>query len=171
MRSFTDTEGRTWELTLNVFLLKKVHEQTGRLLTSLTDDNFALLIELHEDLAVLVDVLWCLCEKQAAKHGVIDDDESQATEKFAAGLGGDSLADAAAALVGAVTDFLPNRDQRATLTKLMEKVNQMGAAAGKAVLAQLEKIDPNSLDETSIVSALSSPPKQTKNPGNSRLAS
>lgn len=171
MHAFTDTAGRTWEVSLNVLLLKKVKEQTGRLLTGLADDDFALLVELHEDCALLVDVLWCLCEKQAPQHGVVDDDESQATEKFAEGLGGDALANAAAALVGAVTDFLPNQAQRATLKKLMEKVNQLGAKVGAVMLEKLDQIDPNSMDEGSIVSALSTPDIPDSHRGSLRTAS
>lgn len=170
MHSFKDTFGRTWEVSLNVLLLKKVKEQTGRLLTAIADDEFALLVELHEDCALLVDVLWCVCEKQAAKNNVLDDEESQATEKFAEGLGGDALADAAAALVGAVTDFLPSQEKRATLKKLMEKVNQLNAKVGAVMLAKLDRIDLNSLDETTIDSALSLPRTPSKPLGSTPTA-
>lgn len=171
MRTFRDTQNREWKLDLNVFLLKKVREETGKVLTGIADNNCELLIQLHEDCELLVNVLWCLCESQAKALGVVDDEQSQATEKFAMSLGGDSLGDAAEALVGAVTDFFSSQEQRKALTALMEKAKKAQTILGEALLKKIEAINPNSLAETITDSALNSPQSPESTPGTIPLAS
>lgn len=169
MHSFKDTKGREWKLELNAYLLKRVKEEVGVLLTSIADNECKLLGDLHEDCGLLVDVLWCLCRSQAKEHGVVDDDESQATEKFAMGLAGDAIEHATEALVGAITDFFSSPVQRKALTELMSKAKQTTDVLGKSMLAKIEALDPNSLAETITASVLNSPPSAESTHGSTPL--
>jgi hypothetical protein len=171
MRSFTDTLDREWKISLDWDLHEQVKQREGVLLLTLGDNDCELLAKLHTDFALLVNILWILCEEQAASLGVVDDEKMPATRKFAKGLGGDVLENAAKALVGAVIDFFPNRDQRAGLANLMEKVEQTHGLLTKSMLEKIATISPEQLVKNYIDSAGSSPPSPESSPGDIRLVS
>ncbi len=170
-RSFTDNENREWSLKLDWDLHEQVKDREGVMLLSLGDDDCALLARLHTDFALLVNILWVLCEDQAAGHGLVDDEKLSATRKFAKGLGGDVLENAAEALVGAVIDFFPNRGQRESLAELTAKARQTNEIVTDALREKIASLNPASLAQSFIDSAGSSPPLPASTPGDTRLAS
>jgi hypothetical protein len=149
-RKFTDNCEREWLLKLDWDLHEQIKDRTGKMLLSLGDNDCELLAELHTDFALLVDILWIMCEEQAASKGVVDDEKLTATRKFAKGLGGDVLEQAATALVGAVIDFFPNPAQRAGLTTLMEKARQTSTLMTEQMVSQIEALNPEQLAKTCI---------------------
>lgn len=158
--SFVDTQGREWKLALDFDLHEQVYEREKVMLLSLGDNNCELLARLHTDVKLLVNVLWVLCEEQAAALGIVGTDEMPATRQFAKGFGGDVLENAAAALVAAVIDFFPNQEQRLALSTLMEKARATGSLLTQAMLTKIQALDPNLLAQNYVDSATNSPPSQ-----------
>jgi hypothetical protein len=170
MRTFKDTEGREWRLKLDWDLHEQVKDKTGKMLLSLGDNDCELLAELHTNFSLLVDIVWVLCEEQAASLGVVDDEKLTATRKFAKGLGGDVLEQAATALVGAVIDFFPNQDQRQGLATLVEKAQQTSGILTKAMVQKISELNPEQLAKNCTDLALSSRPLPASTLGDIRLA-
>lgn len=169
--NFTDTADREWKLSLDWDLHEQVKEREGVILLSLGDDDCALLARLHTDFALLVNILWILCEDQAEANGVIDTENLPATRQFAKGLGGDVLENASEALVAAVIDFFPNRGQRESLAALTEKARETNRIVTEALHEKVTSLDPASLAQSFIDSAGNSPPSLESTPGDTRLAS
>jgi hypothetical protein len=118
MPSFKDTSGREWLVTLNVAQVKRVRERLGVNLADLQEGN---LLTRLADPVLLVDVLFVLVQPQAEEKNITD-------EQFAAGLGGDTLADAATALLEALCDFFP-QPTRLMLRKVLAQTQVRQADA------------------------------------------
>jgi hypothetical protein len=114
MATFRDKKNREWTLELDGPTVQEVRAETcgnvnckhrplsqqgcdGIDLADLTGKTFE---RLDQDMCLLVDVLWLLCRDQATAKGISDSD-------FGRSLGGDSISEAAKALVRACCDFLP----------------------------------------------------------------
>ena len=106
MRQFTDTKERVWDVELNVRQMKRVRDVLGIDLVNVIqagkDGAVATdtLDRVANDLILLVDILWVLCEVQAKAAGVTDDD-------FGSSLAGDSISDATRAFLDELVDFFP----------------------------------------------------------------
>lgn len=112
MRTFADNAGRTWTVAINVALVKRVRGMLGLDLFKLLDDGARPLGELLADPVRLADVLFCLCQEEAEKRNVSDED-------FGAALAGDSIGRAADAFVDELVDFFPHARGRESLKKLI----------------------------------------------------
>jgi hypothetical protein len=100
MTHFTDNQGRTWVLTVNVDAIKRVRQLTDvDLLTVVGGD---LLERLAEDPVLLCDVLFALCKPEADAKQVSDED-------FGRSMSGDAIETATTALLEAIADFFPSR--------------------------------------------------------------
>lgn len=137
MATFKDSTGRDWVLAIDAWTVKQVRIRTGVELGKLLDDNMRPLVELVSNCERLVDVLWVLCEEQAARVGVNE-------VQFARGLGGDGLEQAVRAFEEAFALFCPSR-QREILRALAAKVQSVEAATTAKALAAIEAIDPNAV--------------------------
>ena len=107
MKSFTDNQGRVWELTVDPFDVKRIQGRLGYNLLDVRLKDEALAAWFGDPIRI-VDTLWLLCESQAVKLGVSDED-------FGRSLRG-SLFDAAHELLQELTDFFPLPSQRDSLT-------------------------------------------------------
>lgn len=124
MATFTDTESREWVVDIDVAALRRVRK---RLDLNLMDAIGGPTLErLADDPVLLVDVLYCLCEDQAERDGVSDED-------FGRGLRGDALDDAARAFLEALADFCPSRKAR-----LIRGLVAKSGKAEEAILARAE---------------------------------
>lgn len=142
MARFKDGESREWVLKINVMQLTHVNDRTGVRLDKLIENNCKGLQELFSDGVMVGQVLWALCEADAAKRGI-------SLEQFCTALAGDSLELATEALLEELADFSP-RHQRTVLKALMAKQRtEMDRALTKA----LKRID----ELTSSNSATDSP--------------
>ncbi len=118
MKSFTDSENRRWDVSLNVTTLKRVRNITDvDLLTVL--DKPDLLTELAGDPVRFVDVLYVIVKPQADQLGVSD-------EQFGSALDGESIEHASNAFLEALVDFFPGA-RRAMLRRVMDRATQTKA--------------------------------------------
>lgn len=131
MVCYTDTVGRVWTLAVTVFEVKRVRTRIGVDLVGLVGDGFRPLAELMADPVRVVDVLWALCDRQAAALGV---DE----EAFAAALAGDVYERAAEALTEALFDFFPGRTREKLARVRRLAAREVDAMARQADLALTE---------------------------------
>ena len=116
MREFTDADGQTWGIELTVEPIKRVRAELPGV--DLCDVGpTGPLARCATDFCLLVDILSVLLTPSIVQRNMT-------AEQFAHALRGDALDNAAEALQWAVVDFFPPR-QRATLTRAMEKTNQM----------------------------------------------
>lgn len=99
MSSFKDFSGREWQLRIDTTVIRRVRDKHGidlaKILSSQTELN-----RLADDVVLLVDVLYAICEPQANTRQID-------AESFAIGLSGDSIESATHALMEAIIDFFP----------------------------------------------------------------
>lgn len=95
MHSFTDNEGREWQVNLNLKIEGDVYRAAGVYLSDLSDN--ATLGRLENDRGLLATVLWALVNGQ--HEGVSEDD-------FLAAIGGPSLEAAYDSVLEETLDFL-----------------------------------------------------------------
>lgn len=138
MHAFRDALGRSWELTIHVAGVKRVRALVGVDLYKLAEDGFRGLDELLRDPPRFVDVLYCLCQEQAARQAPPVDDYG-----FGSGLGGDALYQAGQAFVDELCDFFPNPQIRENLRKVVQRARQVETAVAarlaRATDEQLER--------------------------------
>lgn len=142
MPKFTDSMGRDWIVKLNVGLVEQVQEDTDVNLDSLleTPEKFASI--LAQTPKKLVQILWVLCEDQAAEYGV---DPKQ----FGFLFDRDLLDKASQAFLEAVLLFYPRSVAGRTVAgKLPQLLAKMDQAIEKDVNSRLDKV----LSDTVIVS-------------------
>ena len=108
MKTFKDTEGRSWDITATIGSLRRVKDLAE---VDLTDPKR--LAELGEDPFLLGGVLFALCKPQIEQRGLTE-------EQFIAGFDGDVVEQAVQALVGELILF-SRPAKRATLRRVMEK--------------------------------------------------
>ena len=139
MRTFKDNKGRTWEIALNVWQMKRLRDTLGIDLVNVigTSADGSVKVDLIDRIAndpvLLVDILWVLCEGQAKAAGVTDDD-------FGSSLAGDSISDATRAFLDELVDFFPGA-RRLYLRKavdLARKYERESAEVLKKVLESPE---------------------------------
>ncbi len=111
MASFTDSDGRSWTLRIDVSAIRRVRKALGLDLLDLAGGP--LLERVAADPVLLVDLLYALARGQAEEHDVD-------AEAFGAGLVGDAIDAATAALLEALADFFPSR-KAALLKAVIEK--------------------------------------------------
>ena len=104
MRTFKDNKGRTWEIALNVWQMKRLRDTLGIDLVNVigTSADGSVRVDtidrIASDPCLLVDILWVVCERQAKDAGVADED-------FGASLAGDSIEMATRAFLDELVDF------------------------------------------------------------------
>ncbi|MBM4019872.1 MAG: hypothetical protein FJ288_16380 [Planctomycetes bacterium] len=126
MKTFTDSQGRTWSLVVNVSAVKRVR---GLLDVDLLDvAGGDLLSRLADDPCLLVDVLFALCKPEADARAVTD-------EEFGRGMVGGVLDEAAAALMKELLDFFPSAQRARALGRMAGKLKEQQAAVAEALAA------------------------------------
>lgn len=146
--NFKDTESREYECKVTlatVIALKKI----GVNLNNIADGD--LLTRLADDPELLVSALYLICEGSITKHGLT-------SEQFAAGLGGDAMADAIAAMWDAIASFSPP-PQRAALRKIWQKTQEINRLDMEKVSVVIDNLTPESFS-TLNASAGSAPGSQ-----------
>jgi transcription initiation factor TFIIIB Brf1 subunit/transcription initiation factor TFIIB len=109
MRSFKDRDGVEWQIDFNIGTAIDLKDRLGIDL----DSNDQGLIKLASSATMLFQALYVACEKQAIERWI---DAKAFYAKFA----GDSIIDANAAFIGALTDFFPNTRRREVLNRIVE---------------------------------------------------
>lgn len=144
-RSFKDAAGRLWVVSVNVASIRYVRDALGVDLYELSGSATGVL-ELRDDPVKLVEVIWHLCSKAAAKEGISD-------EEFYASMWGDAIASATDAFVGALVDFFPDARRRAILTEMMEKQTELMRTIQTEEMNRVKEIDVNEAAKKIMASA------------------
>lgn len=135
MRTFTDNAGRTWTVAIHVAAVKRVRAILEIDLYGLVNEGFERLAELCHDPVTLVDLLYVLCQDEAEKRGVSDED-------FGRAMAGDSIERATMAFIEALTDFFPNPRVRAGLKRVMATAGQTRDHLIENWSQQIDQFDP-----------------------------
>lgn len=131
--TFTDALGRTWDLTLNLAVIKRVKKETELDLGSVSPELFT---AMGNDVYRVVDALACILSAQIESANLTEDD-------FAAGLTGATIRAATDSLLQAMIEFLPPKNG-AVLRKMAEK---MGTVEDELLARASAKIDALNVDE------------------------
>jgi hypothetical protein len=126
MKPFTDSAGRTWEVTVNVGAVRRVRDTLGVDLMDVAGGD--LLDRLADDPVLLVDVLYVLVKPQADAKSVSDED-------FGRAMVGGVIDEAASALMKELLDFFPSAQRARALAKMLRKMEEQQAAVTAAVAA------------------------------------
>ena len=113
MKTFKDNKGRSWELDLNVYAIKRVKDLLKVDLLDLEDGRIFKLL-LSEPIT-LCDTVYVLIKPEADEKGISDDD-------FGISMAGDAIEHATTALLEELTDFFPNPARRAVMRKTLKKM-------------------------------------------------
>ncbi|MGE3809127.1 MAG: hypothetical protein AB7K24_31065, partial [Gemmataceae bacterium] len=141
MHQFTDAKDRTWEIEIDVAVIKRVRDLTNVYLPSLADHGGEPLRDLLNDYPRFIDLLFAMCKDQAEKNlGSVDTDM-----EFGRGFSGDALEDASNAFVAALLDFFPDRRAREALKKVVAKSKQLSLKIVECVEQRLDSLDLDSL--------------------------
>ena len=133
MRTFKDTAARTWSLSLNISVAKRLRDE---LEIDLFDENVGETIaRLSGDPVLLADVLFLMVKDEADAKNITDED-------FGSALGGDTITTATDSFLEELIDFYPEK-KRAILQGLLSKINQ---AEERLMTETIEMIDSDSMD-------------------------
>ena len=133
-RTFNDTKGRSWDLTLTVSGAKRVKALTDTDLLDAIDGK--LLESLVGSPMLLVDVIYAIVKPQADKAGVT-------AEQFGEALAGNAIDEATSAFLEGLTDFFPP-SRRRVLKMALEKTK---ALQERVVTKAAELLESDRLDK------------------------
>ncbi len=131
MPSFKDCESRSWDLRIDVDVIRRVRTVFSiDLARALADPET--IDRLTSDIVLTIDVIYEICRPVAEKIGVT-------AELFGRSLAGDALGHAVTAFEEALVEFLPESNRRATARRILE--------AGKALQNQTALRITNAIDK------------------------
>lgn len=133
-RSFNDTKGRTWRLSISIGVAMKVRNNLG--IDLLASDTQNVILKLAADPITLCGVLWILVEDQATTAGV-----DQAA--FWEALSDDSVEAATFAFLDALIDFFPLARQ-GVLRRIVAKMREADA---KRLAHVVKRVDAGHVDQ------------------------
>lgn len=128
MKTFNDTLGRTWTVTINVDAIRRVRSLLNINLLDAVEGK--LLERLVTDPVLLCDILFSLVQPEAQAKNVTDED-------FGRALGGDVLDHATTALLEELVDFFPS-GKRTVFRKALEKLKKLEGIALETATKRLE---------------------------------
>ena len=162
MRTFKDNKGRTWEIALNVWQMKRLRDTLGIDLVNVigTSADGSVKVDLIDRIAtdpvLLVDILWVLCEGGAKSAGVTDED-------FGSSLAGDSIEDATRAFLDELVDFFPGA-RRLFLKKAVGLARRWSDETARTLKEALESPELEERLRTELRSASASPGSAASTP-------
>lgn len=140
---WTDSSGRRWSTAVNVNVARRVKDQLGVDLLDAFDGK--LLGRLADDPVLLVDTLYLVCKPQADERDVDD-------TGFAELLVGDTIEQAASALVRGIVDFFP-QDRGAVLERLWNATTQTRTQATRLATDKLDSPQMEAAMKTALTKA------------------
>jgi len=133
MRSFTDSTGRTWTVSLTVDAVKRVRALLGIDLLQLESGDPPLLTRLGTDVVLVCDVIYAIVKPQADAAGISD-------EEFGRSLGGDAILAAQKAFYEELVDFFRQLG-RTDLVSAIQVLEKLIAAGIEQVEKKISEID------------------------------
>ncbi|OHB56829.1 MAG: hypothetical protein A2Y07_06875 [Planctomycetes bacterium GWF2_50_10] len=141
MKTFQDSAGRTWTISMTVDSVKRVRDLMKINLIEPESGDPPLLTRLGMDDLLMLDVIYCLIQPQAEQLNISDTD-------FAKALGGDAVLSAINAFYEEMVDFFLKRG-RTDRAKAVGTQHRMIALAIQRIDGHISRIDPEKvLDET-----------------------
>lgn len=138
MRSFIDTERRTWTVAVTVDTVKRVRAQCDGLdLLAITSEKDGLMGRLMSDPILLADVLYAVCRPEADRLGVT-------SEQFGQALAGDAIEHGTTALLESIADFFPTA-RRTLLRQAIGKGQEIQTKATARASTLLSEINVDAL--------------------------
>ncbi|OHB58788.1 MAG: hypothetical protein A2Y12_00100 [Planctomycetes bacterium GWF2_42_9] len=133
MKTFTDSAGRNWTLSLTIDCAKRVRDLLGVNLLEPEAGDPPLLTRLGTDEILLCDVLYCMIKPQA-------DSQQITSEQFGQALGGDVILAAQTAFYSEIIDFFQKRGRtdRAKAAATQQKMIDIAIAR---VTQKMDEID------------------------------
>ena len=128
MHTFADTQGRTWTVTINVDVIRRVRSLLNINLLEAVEGR--LLERLITDPVLLCDILFVVIQPEAVAKDISDED-------FGRSLGGDVLDLATTALLEELVDFFPSA-KRTVFRKALTKLKQLETLAIETATQRLE---------------------------------
>jgi hypothetical protein len=130
--SFKDNTGKVWVIRVNVSTIRRVKEYLEIDLRNLADDKMKPLGELLSDELTFVNVLYVLCQDQADKQGITD-------EQFGAAMYGDVIEEATNAFLEAWQGFFRG-PRREAIKKVLAAGKKVGESALTKATARAEAV-------------------------------
>ncbi len=153
MKTFTDTAGRTWTLSLTIDAAKRVKGLLDVNLLELEAGDPPLLTKIGTDVILLCDVIFALVKPQADANGVTD-------EQFAAALGGETILAAQTALYEELVGFFRGLG-RSDLAKAVEAQRRMIDLAVRKIETRIDKLDLEAAIETTLGESSTNSPESS----------
>ena len=151
MRTFTDSAGRTWTVSLTIDAAKRVKGLLDVNLLELEAGDPPLLTKLGTDVILLCDVIFALVKPQADAAGVTD-------EQFGAALGGEVILAAQTAFYEELVDFF-RKLGRTDLAKAVDAQRRMIDLAVRRIETRIDRLDLEAAVESTLGEpSTSSPP-------------
>jgi len=141
MKSFKDSQGRSWDLGVNFTSVKRVRDLVEIDLLDL--EGGKVFEQLIDDPMILCNVIYALVKPAIDKAGITD-------EEFGESMAGDAIEHATNALIEELVDFFPG-PKRALLRKAMGKLRNIQTMIMETANREME--DPDF--EKSIIGKLS----------------
>ena len=129
MKTFTDTTGRVWTITINVNAIKRVRGLIDVNLLEVIEGT--LLEKLIRDPILLCDVVYAVCKPEADALNVTD-------EQFGQAMAGDAIDQATKALLEELVGFSPSPQGRANLQRILETTWRMIEKAQEVIAARID---------------------------------
>ncbi len=123
MRTFKDSAGRSWTISITVDAIKRVMGNVGVNLSELHAGDPPLIVRLEADAVLLFDVIFQLVEPQAASVGV-------SAEQFATSIDAQSVGPAATAFWEELADFF--QSLRPAIKQMIDDIRGLTAASEPA---------------------------------------
>ena len=135
VKTFKDSQGREWNLAVNVDAVKRARSLVNVDLLEVTDGK--LLERIASDEVLMVDLVYVLVKPEADAKGVTD-------EEFGRAMAGDAIDAAYTAFMEELTSFFRNPARRALLKKALSKLNEL---EGRVLDRAEKRIDSGELDK------------------------
>jgi len=144
MRSFTDNNDRSWEISINVAAIKRVRDLVGVDLLEIVDGT--LIEKLIRDPILLCDIVYAVCKPQADEQEIGDED-------FGRAMAGDAIEHATTALLEDLVSFCPSPRDRKNLGRVLETTSRVMDKARDLIEQKLDSGELERMAEEALATA------------------
>ncbi len=133
MRSFTDMQGRQWNMAITLDAIRRLKGTLGVDLFAMLEGDPPLLTKLATDIGLLCDIIFVIIKPQADASSVTD-------EQFGSSLGGESIKAALDSFYSELEDFFQKMG-RADLAKAVAAQRRVIDLAVAKVTTDIERLN------------------------------
>jgi len=119
MTTFTNNQGQSWEVQINVATLKRVRDILG--IDLVNDPETKNLSQLADDEIMIVDVIYLICRDQAVERNISD-------EEFGKCMAGDAITQACNALMEGLANFFQSPSKRRAIKIMTQAATKIETA-------------------------------------------